>query len=122
MRTKILMALAAVSCIALNTPVSAQENAGGYTGPVAVEVISVEQAKALNDDANVTLRGTIQQNTEDEIYIFTDNTGSINVEIDDDVWNGIQATPQDIVEISGEVDKSGSQVEIDVEQISKIAQ
>lgn len=122
MKTKMLMALAAISCIALNTPASAQENAGGYTGPAVVEVVSVEQAKAMNDDVNVTLRGTIQQNAGDEIYIFTDNTGSINVEIDDDVWNGVQVNPQDIVEISGEIDKSGNQVEIDVEQISKIAQ
>ena len=33
----------------------------------------------MNDDAFVILRGNIKQNVGDDIYVFTDGTGSINV-------------------------------------------
>lgn len=119
MKNKILMALAAVSCIALNTPASAQENPAGYN-ETAVTIVTVEQAKGMNDDMNVILRGNLQQANGDDMYIFTDGTGSINVEIDEDVWNNVQVTPEDLIQINGEIDRSGNVIEIDVNQISKI--
>ena len=77
MNKKILAVLAAVSGIALQTETVAAQNQGGFTGP-SVEVITVEQAKNMNDDAFVILRGSIKQNVGDDIYVFTDGTGSIN--------------------------------------------
>ena len=61
MNKKILAVLAAVSGIALQTETVAAQNQGGFTGP-SVEVITVEQAKNMNDDAFVILRGSIKQN------------------------------------------------------------
>lgn len=121
MNKKILAVLAAVSGIALQTETVAAQNQGGFTGP-SVEVITVEQAKNMNDDAFVILRGSIKQNVGDDIYVFTDGTGSINVEIDEDEWNGLNVGPEDVVEIRGEVDKDWSTLEIDVDRISKVNQ
>ena len=118
MNKKILAVLAAVSGIALQTETVAAQNQGGFTGP-SVEVITVEQAKNMNDDAFVILRGSIKQNVGDDIYVFTDGTGSINVEIDED---GLNVGPEDVVEIRGEVDKGLSTLEIDVDRISKVNQ
>ena len=98
MNKKILAVLAAVSGIALQTETVAAQNQGGFTGP-SVEVITVEQAKNMNDDAFVILRGSIKQNVGDDIYVFTD-----------------------VVEIRGEVDKGWSTLEIDVDRISKVNQ
>ena len=103
MNKKILAVLAAVSGIALQTETMAAQNRGGFTGP-SVEVITVEQAKNMNDDAFVILRG------------------SINIEIDEDEWNGLNVGPEDVVEIRGEVDKGWSTLEIDVDRISKVNQ
>mgnify|MGYP000009413373 FL=1 len=121
MNKKILAILAAVSGIALQTETMAAQNQGGFTGP-SIEVITVEQAKNMNDDAFVILRGNIKQNVGDDIYVFTDGTGSINVEIDEDEWNGLNVGPEDVVEIRGEVDKGWSTLEIDVDRISKVNQ
>ena len=97
----------------------ATQNQGGFTGP-SVDIITVEQAKNMGDDTFVILRGNIKQNIGDDLYIFADGTGSINIEIDEDEWNGLNIGPEDIVEIRGEVDKGWSELEIDVEQISKV--
>lgn len=119
--------IAFLSCLsaaflALNGNVFAKDNmGGGFTGPgTDVSLITIEQAKGLNDDAMVILRGNIQKKIGDEMYLFTDSTGSINVEIDDDDWMGLNVGPNDVVEIKGEVDKGWTSIEIDVNQIQKV--
>ncbi len=81
---------------------------------------TVESAKSLRDDAWVTLRGNIVERISDDLYVFKDATGTINVDIDHKRWNGLTVTPQDTVEIQGEVDKDWNSVEIDVKQIRKV--
>lgn len=120
MKNTFLAALAAVSCIALSGSAIAKNHQGGFTGP-SVEVISVEQAKGMSDDTFVILRGNIKQNIGEEMYVFTDGTGTINVEIDDEDWNGATVGPEDLVEIRGEIDKGWTSIEIDVDQIQKIS-
>ena len=119
MSKKFLAVLTAVSGIALSNNVLAEQKGGGFTGP-SVEVITVEQAKDLKDDTFVILRGNIKQNIGDDIYVFTDNTGSVNIEIDEDEWNGLEVGPEDTVEIRGEVDKGWTTLEIDIDRISKV--
>ncbi|HHG8772100.1 TPA: YgiW/YdeI family stress tolerance OB fold protein [Raoultella planticola] len=92
---------------------------GGFIGPSG-SVTTVENAKSLRDDTWVTLRGKIVQRVSDEVYKFQDATGTVNVDIDHKRWNGLTVTPQDTVEIQGEVDKDWNSVEIDVKQINKV--
>lgn len=82
---------------------------------------TVESAKSLRDDTWVTLRGNIVERISDDLYVFKDATGTVNVDIDHKRWNGVTVTPQDVVEIQGEVDKDWNSVEIDVKQITKVA-
>ena len=91
---------------------------GGFTGPATV--VTVEQTKALADDAHVTLRGQIERHLGGENYLFRDATGTLEVEIDERRWNGQSVSPQDKVEISGEVDKRWSSIEIDVKRLRKL--
>lgn len=102
------------------TQVSSTAQAGGFTGPSGA-VTTVANAKSLRDDTWVTLRGKITERISDDLYKFQDASGVINVDIDHKRWNGVTVSPQDTVEIQGEVDKDWNSVEIDVKQIRKIA-
>ena len=94
---------------------------GGFVGPSSVHVVTVEQAKNMSDDTPVILRGHIESKVGKEDYMFRDTTGTIKVDIDDDDWNGLTVTPDDLVEIHGEVDTHWSKpVDIDVDAINLI--
>ncbi|CCJ76262.1 YgiW/YdeI family stress tolerance OB fold protein [Cronobacter muytjensii] len=99
---------------------SASANAakGGFQGPDAAST-TVNEAKNLRDDAWVVLEGNIVRKLGKELYEFRDASGSVNVDIDDHVWNGVTVTPKDKVRLEGEVDKDWNSVEIDVKKITK---
>ena len=91
---------------------------GGFTAP-GPALSTVQQAKDMRDDSPVTLQGHIVQHLGDDHYLFKDNTGTINVEIDHKRWQGQNVGPNDLVEISGEVEKDWSELGIDVKRIIK---
>lgn len=92
---------------------------GGFVGPSGSKT-TVEKAKTLSDDTWVTLTGKVEQRIGGDDYIFRDSTGTINVDIDQKRWNGQTITPQDTVQIEGEIDKDWNSVEIDVKRVSKV--
>ena len=82
-------------------------------------IMTIEQVQSLGDNAPVMLEGMITQAMGDEMYVFQDPTGAtIMVEIDDSNWNGLKPSPNDMVIITGETDKNGNLMEIDVETIA----
>ena len=91
---------------------------GGFTGP-GPALSTVQQARDMRDDSPVTLQGHIVQHLGDDHYLFKDNTGTINVEIDNKRWQGQNVGPNDTVEIYGEVEKDWSELEIEVDRIVK---
>ncbi|MDR2158785.1 MAG: NirD/YgiW/YdeI family stress tolerance protein [Treponema sp.] len=91
----------------------------GYRGPGA-DIVTVDAAKSLRDDYPVTLRGKIEKFLGDEKYLFTDDTGSIIIEIDNRLWRGISVDQNDTVEITGEVDRGFTRVEIEASSIKKV--
>lgn len=113
-----LASLLAASVIALSGAAYAADN-GSYTGP-ASNMVTVEAIQGLNDDTFVILKGNITQTLGDEMYVFTDSTGSINVEIDDDQWNGQNVNADNWIIIKGQVDKSGNNIEIDVDEVTMV--
>ncbi len=90
-----------------------------FVGP-GPSVVSVAQAKDLRDDSPVILQGYIEKQLGGDDYSFKDDTGSIVVEIKHSRWNGLDVTPKDKVEITGEVDKDLGSTEIEVHSIKKI--
>ncbi|MBQ8659984.1 MAG: YgiW/YdeI family stress tolerance OB fold protein [Alphaproteobacteria bacterium] len=87
----------------------------------AFEIISVEQAKNAKDDTFVVLQGYVDKSLGDERYLFRDETGTIQIEIEDKKFRGLTVYPDDFVQISGEVDKGlFSTTEIEVKNISKL--
>lgn len=90
--------------------------AGGFVGP-GPAVIGTAQVKEMRDDANVSLRGNIVQHLGGDDYLFRDATGTVQVEIDHNKWNGRKVTPTDVVVLHGEVDKDLFSVSVDVDQV-----
>ena len=71
------------------------------------------------DDMMVTLRGQIMERLDEDDYNFTDGTGTIRVEIEDeDLPGGQPISPGTRVEIIGEVDKKDrGKSKIDVKRV-----
>lgn len=108
----------AVSILALCTiGFAANAQTGGFTGPDNRQLVTVAQVAELADDTDVKLVGYIAKSLGDEKYEFSDDSGVIVIEIDDDDWNGVEATPDVRVEIAGEVDKDRKSTEIEVDVI-----
>jgi uncharacterized protein (TIGR00156 family) len=114
---KIIATSAFALILGLSNNVFAQQ-AGGYTGPT-VAANTVAEALKLKDDTPVVLNGKIEKSLGGEKYIFTDATGSVTVEIDNDEWRGLSINEKDLVEIRGEIDKDFMETQIDVDSISK---
>lgn len=91
---------------------------GGFTGP-GPALVTVLQALDLQDNTHVTLQGNIVQRLGNDTYLFKDNTGAIHVEIEDDNWKGQNIGPDDLVELSGKIDKNRNSTEMDVKRIIK---
>ncbi len=100
--------------ILLAAPALAQTPA--HTGPgTETRNVSVTDLNVLEDDTMVRLTGNIEAKTGDEKYRFRDATGTVTLEIDDDLWKNMTVGPNERVEIQGEVDKGLiSDLEIDV--------
>lgn len=102
-----------------NGAVSASnQNNGGFSGP-SLNRLSVAEAKKLGDDSHVKLVGKIEKHLGGENYQFTDDSDSVIVEIDHDVWRGLTIGPDDTVIIYGEIDKDFFDFKIEVDKILK---
>jgi uncharacterized protein (TIGR00156 family) len=91
----------------------------GYTGPSSIDISSVTDVKNMPHDTDVALEGKIESYQGNEKYLFNDGSDTITLEIDNDIWNGIEVGPDDIVIIYGEVDRKSQRLEIEVERIEK---
>lgn len=110
-----LLTAGALSLSALSFAALANAQAGGYSGPDNLRLVTVAEALELADDAQVKVQGRIVKSLGDEKYEFTDDSATIVVEIDDDDWDGLEATPDMQVEVTGEIDqeRNGNELEAD---------
>lgn len=90
-----------------------------FQGPSVNSINTVKAALEAKDDSLVVLKGHIVQELGSELYLFRDNTGDIQIEIDNEDWMGQDVTPNDTVTIRGEVDAEWNSVKIDVDSIKK---
>ncbi len=103
---------------AINTTTQTTQT-GGFISPNSGEM-TVAKALDMSDDSWVILRGNIVKQLDNKHYEFTDGTGTINLEISEKRWNGINVTPKDKVEIRGKIDKDWNSREVEVKQIQII--
>lgn len=118
---KLLAATSLALVLGLTGNAMAQQPAsmqGGFQGP-GLSVMTVSEALKLNDDTPVKLSGKIEKSLGNEKYLFKDATGSITIEIDNEDWNGVNATPDTEIVITGEIDKDMLRdAEVDVDMVT----
>lgn len=90
---------------------------GGFKGPDNLKLLTVAETSEATDDSRVKLVGYIVKSLGDENYEFKDDTGTLVVEIDDEDWGGLEVTPDDRLEIAGEVDRERLGVALDVDRV-----
>jgi uncharacterized protein (TIGR00156 family) len=91
-----------------------------YFGPGAQGAANNPKAVLDNpvDDQYVVLRGNLTSRVGGEKYMFTDGSGQIRVDVDDDVFPRHRIGPETVVELHGEVEKDFMQSpEIDVDRV-----
>lgn len=119
--TTFFMIMSAMSSSVLAHEITNNNNGGAFSGPgtsqVPNTVRGVIEAGRFADGMEVTLTGIIKKSLGKEMYIFSDGTGDITVDIDDDEWFGLKATPETTVLIIGEVDSESTGTIIDVKRI-----
>lgn len=122
MKLKALAALLVSSLLATSamaaTYASPTAQRTGYAGPSAEPEATVAQARSAADGTYAVLEGRITKRlSHHEHYEFTDTTGSITVDIDDEDWPEQIVDENTKVRIYGEVDKDFSGTDIDVDYI-----
>ena len=95
-----------------------------YVGPSQKMASTVAEALKASDDTPVVLEGFIISQIRRERYEFKDSTGTIILDVDDDIFWPAKITQTDKVRIYGEVDKEifGTKIEVKhIELISRTA-
>lgn len=120
MKTSKVLAVAVLGVSFAMVSNAIAQNAGGFKGP-GIADSTVADALKLPDDTPVVLKGKIEKSLGNEKYQFNDGTGVIVVEIDNEDWRGVTVTPENTIEIKGEIDKEMlSAPEVDVDMVSLV--
>lgn len=83
--------------------------------------VTVAQAKTLQDEVGVSLTGSIVRHVVGDDFEFKDATGSIMLDIDDDLWQPMQLKAGDRIKVMGEVDTHRSKpTDIEVIKIERL--
>lgn len=90
---------------------------GGFKGPSSAPKLTVLQVQDAQDETLVSITGHIVSTQGDENYLFKDETGEIQVEIDNHLFQGQAVTPETLITIIGEVDKEWKQISIDADSL-----
>ena len=113
MKNKILCTLALLCSILTFNAAEAMDSAKQITKPVT----QVADAADMPEDTIIYIQGNLTQSLGDEMYIFTDDSGNITVEIDDGLMKGQTFVPNMAVIITASVDKEGNVTSLDAEEI-----
>ena len=114
--------IAVMGVIASMSAYAGSDNmANNNTNNNMMEVVTVEQVRGMADNSPVIIQGYLLRKNGENSYVFQDTTGTINLEIDEEDWGGMTVTPNDFVEVWGEVDRNGSSmIEVDVSAMKKL--
>lgn len=94
-----------------------------YNGPgVASHVITAADAAKAKDDTPVKLTGYLVQSLGDEKYLFRDQSGDVEVEIDNALWREIEVTSDTKVTLIGEVDDEWQGIEIEIDSMRLVSE
>ena len=119
---KLLLAFICILAVAVNAQAkNKHKNQGFVFVPENMVIETVADAKDKDDDTIVVLQGQIVKALGDDKYQFTDETGEIILDIDEDDFDGVTVTEGELIQITGEIDKEMMKpTEVNVKQIKKM--
>ena len=123
MKKLAVLALTSVFCLAGSSAMAdGWYGNGGAPQGFTANLNTVQAVKSdARDDQYVTLRGRLVDYLGHDHYEFADNTGTIEVELDDDYdWSFI--SKGELIEIYGQVDKDFFSTSIDVKRAVSLEQ
>ena len=85
-------------------------------------VSKISDVNNLPDDAEVVIQGVIVQNLGDDNYMVKDDSGTVNIEIDEDLIEGNTITPEAMVLITATVDKDDNVTSLEAEEVDFLPQ
>ena len=106
-----LMAICGLALLSSNA--MAADTAKTTTKPVS----KISNVKAMPDDTEVVIQGVIVQSLGDENYLVKDDSGTVNIEIDEDLVQGNTITPEAEVLITATVDQEGNVTSLEAEEV-----
>ncbi len=114
--------LFAFMCLAVCGNAFAKDHKKGFVFiPENVVIETVENVKTKSDETFVYMQGQIVKALGDDKYAFTDKTGEIVLEIDNDEFDGVTVAAGEFIEVSGEIDKDMMKpAKVDVKSIKKL--
>jgi uncharacterized protein (TIGR00156 family) len=94
-----------------------------YNGPeVASHTTTAADAAKAKDDTPIELTGYLVKSLGDEKYLFRDQSGEVEVEIDNALWREIEVTSDTKVTLIGEVDDEWNGIEIEIDSMRLVSQ
>ena len=106
-----LMAICGLALLSSNA--MAANTAKATTKPVS----KISDVKAMPDDTEVVIQGVIVQSLGDENYLVKDDSGTVNIEIDEDLVQGNTITPEAAVLITATVDQDDNVTSLEAEEV-----
>lgn len=106
-----------LSCV-LTLPAFAAYNGSGLSS----DVKTAADASTAKDDTPVELTGHLVKSLGADKYLFRDNSGDIEVEIDNALWRDIEVSSDTTVTLKGEVDDEWQGIEIEIDSIDLMAE
>ncbi|QKJ85155.1 NirD/YgiW/YdeI family stress tolerance protein [Paramixta manurensis] len=103
------------------TPPPAKEQQKGYRGVTDVQnAMTVAKLPGLSTGTWVSLKGNIIRQTNSDDYQLRDTTGTVLLQIDDQVWQGQEVKPDDLVTLNGTLIKHGNSRMVQVKQLRRL--
>lgn len=106
-----LMAICGLALLSSNA--MAADTAKTTTKPVS----KISDVKAMPDDTEVVIQGVIVQSLGDENYLVKDDSGTVTIEIDEDLVQGNTITPEAEVLITATVDQDDNVTSLEAEEV-----
>lgn len=86
----------------------------GYRGMEDARSMTIDKLQDMHDGASVSLRGNLVKKEGEDIYTLRDKTGEIQAYIPKAVFEGKSISPDDLVGVSGSLDKKQQPARIKV--------
>ena len=116
MKSKFLAILAAFG---MTFGMLSDASAGNMPASAATDkpISQVSDVNNMPEDTTVYIQGYLIQNMGNEMYMFQDDSGTIAIEIDDDLLASNAVAPNALVWIVAEVNKDGQVTSLEAEEI-----